>query len=174
MSDAKYKKGKIYQILNKLTDDVYIGSTCQHLCKRLSYHVVACSKKQGRALYKLMSELGSKNFYIELLENYPCDNREQLKQREGHYIRLMGNLNMCIAGRTQKQWKQENKDHILEQARDYRQRVKEHISEYQRSDKVKEWKHTKVECPCGGCYTNCHKAEHFKSARHKKYEESTE
>ena len=73
-----------------------------------------------------------------------------------------------------KMYKLENKEYILAQNKEYYQRTKEQKLEYQKSDKVKEWKNTKVDCPCGGSYTNCHKAEHFKSARHKKYEESKE
>ena len=33
-------------------------------------------------------------------------------------------------------------------------------------EKSKEWKSTKVECVCGGCYTKAHKAEHEKSKKH--------
>ena len=29
-----YKNGKIYQILNNVNDDVYVGSTTQPLCKK--------------------------------------------------------------------------------------------------------------------------------------------
>ena len=166
-----YKNGKIYQILNKQTNDVYVGSTCSPLCKRLSHHVIASKVKQGRTLYQLMNSIGTSLFYIELLENYPCENKEQLKQREGHYIRQIGNLNMCIAGRTNQEWKQENKEHIKAQTKDYYERTKEYQTERQKQDKVKAWKNTKVECLCGGSYTNCHKAEHFKCARHKNYEE---
>ena len=34
-----------------------------------------------------MRELGVENFYIELIENFPCDTVEELRAREGHYIR---------------------------------------------------------------------------------------
>ena len=33
-----YSQGKIYQILNTITDDVYIGSTTQLLCNRMKSH----------------------------------------------------------------------------------------------------------------------------------------
>ena len=32
-------------------------------------------------------------FYIELLEDYPCQNREQLRAKEGEYIRKLSTLN---------------------------------------------------------------------------------
>ena len=33
-----FKKGKIYKITNDYNDDVYVGSTCDTLIKRFSYH----------------------------------------------------------------------------------------------------------------------------------------
>jgi len=53
-------------------------------------------------IYDLMREIGKDTFYIELLELYPCNGREELRAREGYYIRERGTLNMVIAGRSQK------------------------------------------------------------------------
>ena len=214
MSENKYKNGKIYRIWNTTNNDVYVGSTCNPLYKRMSYHrgIIEHPKCQHRSLYKMMGAVGVDNFHIELIEEYPCENKEQLRKREGHFIREMGTLNMVIEDRTKKEYKEANKDkiseymakyreekkdqilaktkeyrenhkdeikqykinnkeHILAQNKEYYERTKEHKQEYQKSDKVKAWKNAKVECPCGGSYTNCHKAEHFKCTRHKKYEE---
>ena len=33
-----YKNAKIYKVLNDVTDDVYVGSTCQTLSKRMAEH----------------------------------------------------------------------------------------------------------------------------------------
>jgi len=168
----KYANGKIYQILNTETDDVYVGSTCMDLHDRMKYHITAQSVKRARKLYKLMKMIGSELFCIVLIENYPCETKDELRRREGHYIRSIGTLNMCIAGRTKQEWKEENKEHISQQGKEYREKAKANIQEYQRSEKVKEWKNAKVECPCGGTYTKCHKAEHFRCAKHRDYEES--
>ena len=206
----KYQNGKIYKIWNTINDEIYVGSSYEPLCKRMTCHRSDAKliKKQTSKLYKLMSELGIDAFHIELIENYPCDNREELRQREGYYIKLIGTLNMIIEGRTRleyrednkdkitsymkqyrddnkehilestkqyrennvdklKQYKTDNKEHIVEQSKEYYQRTKDQQCEYQKSEKVKAWKNTKIECPCGGTYTLCHKAEHFKSAKHK-------
>ena len=218
MSDIeinKYNNGKIYKIWNIVNDDIYVGSTCNPLCKRMAYHRSHYNneKYKHRNLYKLMNEIGTDMFHIELVEEYPCENKEQLRKREGQFIRELGTLNMVIEDRTREEYKAENKekikeymvkyredkkDQILEKTKEYRennkdkikqykidnketilaknkeyyQRTKEHKQEYQKSEKVKQWKNTKVECPCGGSYTNCHKAAHFKTAKHKAYEES--
>ena len=39
-----YKNGKIYQILNNVNDDIYVGSTCQALSKRMYQHRSTCDK----------------------------------------------------------------------------------------------------------------------------------
>ena len=136
----KYKNGKIYKILNTENDDVYVGSTCMELNDRMQYHITAQPIKQGRKLYKLMRSIGSDLFYIELIEDYPCETKEELRKREGHHIRLTGTLNMCIAGRTKQEWKEENREHVLLQSKEYNQRTKEHRTEYFKCEKVKEWK----------------------------------
>ena len=47
-----------------------------------------------------MNELGVENFYIELIEQFPCENKEQLLAKEGEYIRKMATLNHQTQGRT--------------------------------------------------------------------------
>ena len=58
-------------------------------------------------LYVKMREHGVNNFYIELLEEYPCKNKEQLRAKEGEYIRNLSTLNKRIEGRTTKEWRQD-------------------------------------------------------------------
>ena len=73
-----YKNGKIYQTLNNVNDDVYVGSTTQPLCKILDKHKqnnierVECKAP----LYELMRGTGNKQFYIELIELVPCNSKE--------------------------------------------------------------------------------------------------
>ena len=124
-----YAKGKIYKLLNNIDDDVYVGSTCQSLSRRMAKHrwctksTVSCD----RPLYAKMNELGVDQFYIELLEEYPCDNKEQLNAREGYYIRSTGTLNMTIAGRSKHQYNIDNKDTIKEKKYIYGVKNKDEI-----------------------------------------------
>jgi hypothetical protein len=39
---------------------------------------------------------------IELIEEFPCENKMELNKREGHYIRTLDCVNKVIPGRTQK------------------------------------------------------------------------
>ena len=63
---------------------------------------------------KKIRESSIDNFYIELYENIICENREQLTKREGEVIRQIGTLNIKIAGRTRKEYRENNKDKIKE------------------------------------------------------------
>ena len=110
-----YGNGKIYCIRNYINDKIYIGSTCQSLSKRMAYHRQDCMKsnRHNTLIYKMMFDLGRDNFYIELLEECPCDNLNQLTRREGELIReLKSSLNHVVAGRTVEEYKVECADKI--------------------------------------------------------------
>ena len=70
-----YKESKIYKVYNIINDDIYIGSTTQPLNRRISEHRGNCKKQKHKTskMYQLMNELGVDNFYIELIEDYPCN-----------------------------------------------------------------------------------------------------
>ena len=151
-----YSNGKIYQLLNSVTQDVYVGSTCSSLSKRFYNHRINM-KFQGCEVYKKMKEIGADNFYIELIEAYPCNSKSELNAREGHYIRERGTLNMCIAGRSQKQYKLDNREQVLAEKRDYYKNNKESIANKQ---------NVKHLCECGCTYTHVNKARHMRSIKH--------
>jgi hypothetical protein len=44
------------------------------------------AKQQHYTLYQTMTELGKDTFYIELIENYPCQTQDELFKREGEKI----------------------------------------------------------------------------------------
>ena len=70
-----YSKGKIYKIVDKTNDDIYIGSTIQTLLRRYQTHQIFrdYDKKQ-------------KDCEIILIEDYPCESKRQLEQREQYYL----------------------------------------------------------------------------------------
>ncbi len=129
-----YSKGKIYKIYNTINDDIYIGSTIQNLKSRLSSHLSHSKKNEfcKRLLYKTMNELGIENFYIELIENYPCDNKKELEEREKYWIKQeKSTLNICIPHRTQQEYYHDNANKILNYAKLYRENNKNDINQYQ-------------------------------------------
>jgi len=96
-----YSKGKIYTIRCK-TDDakIYVGSTIQNLSARYAGHK-GDSKRCKCNWYMEIDDWD--NWFIELYENHPCNNKEELNKREGEVIRLIGNLNKNIPGRSNKE-----------------------------------------------------------------------
>ncbi len=124
-------QAKIYKIFNDYNDDVYIGSTCNTLVRRYNQHRLFSTyeKYQNRPLYKLINEIGFDRFRIQLIGNYPCEDKYMLKQKEGEYIRELGTLNKNIAGRTndesKKQYVINNPEKRKETQKQYRLKKKE-------------------------------------------------
>ena len=89
------------------------------------------SERDGNMLiYQKMREIGKRHFYIELYEEYPCENIEQLRKREGEIIReLRPSLNKRIEDRTIQEWKQDNKQKIQEYHRQYQIEHKEELAD---------------------------------------------
>jgi len=137
-----FNKGKIYKITNDFNDEVYIGSTCDTLNRRFSNHKARFKKERSKnsSIYKLMNEIGFERFRIELIENYPSQDKYQLRQREGHFIRELGTLNMRIECRTDKAYRENNKEQILKQRKSYYESNK---------DKFLDDKKEKITCECG-------------------------
>ena len=124
-----YSNGKIYTIRNRNDDTkIYVGSTIQPLYKRYHQHKKDSVKKE-----KLYTEIENwEDWFIELYENYPCNNKEELCKREGEIIRLIGNLNKQIAGRDKKQWYIENADKVQEKSKKYHAENADKIKEYKK------------------------------------------
>jgi hypothetical protein len=124
-----YKKGKIYMIWSPSTDKVYIGSTTQTLCRRFQEH-----RSQNCSSQDILA-LGDAR--IELVEEYPCNNRMELNRREGEIIRERNCVNIVMPGRTKemkqeydKEYYKDNKELILDRVNTYYQEHKEAKQEY--------------------------------------------
>ncbi len=74
-------------------------------------------------------------FYIELLEDFPCESIEQLCKREGLCIKQIGTLNLKISGRTKNEYNEDNKDKIKEQKKEYYELNKDKFKEYKEVNK---------------------------------------
>lgn len=137
-----YENSKIYIVRNTENDKVYIGSTTQSLSKRMAEHRWKLSNKQVERcrLYVAMKQLGVSKFYIELIEEFPCSNRERLLAREGYFIREfkshIDGYNMKIESRTKEEQRdydkkryEVNKEQNQERHRKYYKDNKEHLIE---------------------------------------------
>jgi hypothetical protein len=144
-----FAKGKIYGIYNKNGVLRYIGSTPQELSARWRDHKGDTKKLNKTAdIFKEMRELGIENFYIELIENWPCNNRDELRQREGYWQRQNWDniANMKIECRT-RQERESEPEFIIKKNEYSKKHRKENPEMYKAYDKKRsgteprlEWK----------------------------------
>lgn len=102
-----YSKGKIYKIVCNETGLVYIGSTTQNLNTRISDHKKDYNAwLDGKINWQCTSFaiIQFDNYYIELIEDYPCENKTELEMREGYWQKQIDCVNKFIAGRTRKEY----------------------------------------------------------------------
>ena len=127
---VNYQNGKIYRIDGGgLT---YIGSTTKkYLCDRLSGHKTDYKRYlDGKGRYITSFEvLKTDDYKIELIECFPCNSKDELTAREGYYIRQMDCVNKVIPGRTQKEYRENNKETISARQKQYRESNREAILE---------------------------------------------
>jgi len=132
-----YQNGKIYSLRSHQTDDIYIGSTTQSLAVRKAGHRDNY-KKHLNGKYPFTTSFNIIKFddcYIELMENYQCNSRNELERREGQLIREMDCVNKNIAGRTPKEYRDDNKEVIAERTKKWHEANKEKIKEYRDDNK---------------------------------------
>ena len=129
--ENKYHNTKIYSIRNKFNDDIYIGSTTVSLSQRMTKHRASmnCERRGGCLLYQKMREHGVENFFITLIEKYPCNDIEELRAKEGEWIEKIGTLNMKVAGRTPEQYRKDTVEHKKEYDQEYHKNNKDKRSE---------------------------------------------
>ena len=92
---VNYKNGKIYSI-RCYSDDtlIYIGSTTQTLSKRWGDHKDHFKTGNHLPYHKLIVDI--KDWYIQLEEEFPCENKEQLEKREFEIMRNISTLNRTL------------------------------------------------------------------------------
>ena len=147
-----YQKGKIYKVycLTGGNEDVYYGSTVQTLAQRMTKHREwYFYKTKYYTIMDIFDKFDVKNCIIELVENYPCNNTEELRAREGYYHRNFPCVNKNIAGRSKLEHYADNRDYLLQQKKEYYADNKDKFSEYHKEryeekkeymkEKSKEW-----------------------------------
>ena len=138
---VNYQLGKIYKIVCRITGEVYVGSTCEKtLARRLVAHRSACSRfleKQQGSKFSSFQIIQRGDYYIELIENCPCDNSDELRKKEREWYDSI----ICINDKRPYLYKEEmraerliydevNKEIIKEKQRKYKAEHREHINKY--------------------------------------------
>lgn len=134
----KYNNGKVYKITSANTTDVYVGSTTYELNQRLSGHERSHRRYlNDKTNYCLSFQIIEKGDYkITLIEAVNVNTKEELLKREGHHAKTIPNcINIAIAGRTQKEYYEDNKQEILDYHKDYYKINKDEIVQKQKAYK---------------------------------------
>ena len=158
---SKYINGKIYKVISDNTEKIYIGSTIQPLWKRKSEHKINCRRwLENNYKYITVNDIIKLGDYdIVLIEDYPCERREQLHSRERFWIEKFKEIavNKCIPCRTSKEYYYDNID-----------KEKARCKKYNLENKEKRSKHSseKVKCECGCELARACLARHKKSKKH--------
>jgi hypothetical protein len=156
-----YSNGKIYKIVCNITNECYIGSTCEPiLARRLAGHVKSYKcwlngKYHYVTSYKIIA---NGNYDIVLIELFPCDTKDQLHARESHYTQTIQCVNKI-------------KNQGLCNALGKIEYIKQYIKQYKVNniDHIKKRNNTVIYCVCGCSYTRCNKTHHEQSKKHQEY-----
>ena len=164
-----YKNGKIYRIVCEETGRQYIGSTCSTLVKRLSNHKTnnVCSCKDFI------------NPKIFLIEDYPCDRKDQLLMRERFHMENMECVNLRRPISSYDEQKEQLKEHYYnnkdeklkyqkEHYYDNIEKINQRIKEYYQinKEKISKRKKEKITCDCGSVVARYTLERHKKSKKH--------
>jgi len=144
----------VYKLFNPDCEGFYIGSTTD-MKNRVNCHKKRCNNKNAYGhnikLYKyIRSNGGYDSWQYEILEHVRNSiNTKELHGVERKYIdQLHPSLNIQKPNRTQTEYYQDN------------------------IEAIRKKQNEKHRCPCGGKYTTAHKAIHFKSNKHRAFEQS--
>ena len=126
---VNYKLAKIYKLEND-EGKIYIGSTCEPtLARRLAGHKQLFKRfNEGTGWFLTSFNLAIDNNFdnvdIILIENCPCNSKDELHAREAYYIKSLDCVNKCVPLRpkheTDKLYREKNHDIIKENATKYR------------------------------------------------------
>lgn len=167
-----YSLGKIYKIVGN--DKVYVGSTTARLlCIRMAEHQRKYKQYiNGTTTYQSSFDcVEDPDCRIELLESYPCNNRDELSKCEGKWIRETECVNRKIEGRTRDERRAEQKEHIAKRQKEYNElnKDKQTIQRKQKYERTKEKLREKFICECGGKYAYADKKHHEKTIKHQSF-----
>ena len=102
MEGNKYANGKIYKLISNRTDKICIGSTASTLNVRFSKHKNSYKNyvENDGAFTTAHKLLRYDDCRIELMEDFPCNSKDELFEREGQLIRE--NWDNCVNKRIEK------------------------------------------------------------------------
>lgn len=186
---VKYDQSVIYKLCCKDPEikEIYIGSTT-NFTRRKNAHKCDCNNENGKSynlyVYRFIrANSGFENWDMVPVEQYNATDKHDLHARERYWIETMkAGLNKQVPTRTGAEYREQNKDRINKNKKEwyeetketrkiYRDNNKDHKKQYdviyreQNKNKLGE----KFNCECGGVYIKRHKSTHMKTQKHIRY-----
>ena len=193
MAQHDFSKGKLYKLVSDFTEQVYVGGTIQELSVRKSEHEKGCDRwineKPDSHYVSSFELLKLGECRIELLENFPCNNRRELDERERYWIENTPNcVNKVIPFRTAEELRERrqkynqkykaeyyilNKESISQRSKEYYilnkdskiERAKENY--ILNKESISQSKKEKITCDCcGAIISRGNKSHHERTQKH--------
>lgn len=136
-----YSTAKIYTVRCRTNHTlIYVGSTVERLSTRFCKHKASKSTSLSLFINNIENNTSWDEWYIELYELYPCNNREELCKREGEIIRLIATINklgyVTNPFLARKTYYETNKENICEKAKAYYKNKPEQKEAYYAKNKA--------------------------------------
>ena len=112
---------------------------------------------------------------IILIEMFPCGSKAELFARERYWIEILNCVNKIVPGRSDKEYREDNKERISKNQKLYRERNIAKLSKYSKiyrktnKEAIRQHELKKEVCDCGKTFTHCNKARHGRSKLHQSY-----
>lgn len=127
--ENKYTNGKIYRLYCK-DGHYYYGSTTSSLLTRFASHKYAIKNKTHSGDFVYFFDIPLDEIFIELIENFPCNTKEELLEKENAYIQLHRNNPLCLNTYQSYQSEQNKKEYDKQYHIEYKEKHNDTIIQY--------------------------------------------
>ncbi len=109
-----------------------------------------------------MHEIGFERFKIQLICDYPCEDRSQLIQKTCEYMRLHGK-NLNLRGKEQLELKKQQKEEEIKQEQE---KLKQEQEKIRQEQEIIKKRGAKINCGCGYTFYKYEMNRHIKIKKH--------
>jgi len=137
---SKYNNSRIYEIRCNKTNKIYYGSTIQYyLCDRLKQHKSNFKRwlKFDKGYCSSFEIIKNGDYKIILVENFECNSKDELRQREQFYIDNNDCINKISSYLTEEQKKEKHRERSKKRYEENKEEIKDYNKQYNKENKEK-------------------------------------
>jgi len=125
----------VVYVLQCIDNYYYIGSTINHPRFRLNNHKKDSVKYPERAVYDHITKIGWNNVKLDVIEEFPCDTRQELYLKEDEYIKESIQDLYCLNHNRASVTKEEHRNNMVNYYLTHRQQILEQHKQYLEANK---------------------------------------